>query len=484
VPLFYPPDSQTLVVNAKDFGATGNGTTNDAPAIQAAIAACGTAGGGTVYLPAGNYAIQTGLTITTSAVSLAGAGAGASIIQTPSGYETLTMLLVGNGTVTITDVSISDLQFLGVTQKTANSAVQVQKGLRTRMQRLRVVNQHRALYVYNSVETWINDCDITNANENGITYEATVTNGFDCYVSNVYASCPGVTNAGIGISWIGGENFVVNNCDIKLFNEGLSIAPPTGNQCRYGFFSTTNFAAALDNCVKVTNSSGGDVVGLTFSNSGSISAVNYGVLLDGSGTGAFMGVRMVGHKSLRNGLAGFRLSGGSDVSLLGCDAIANSQTTTNTRNGIEIANGIAAAGSFSIIGCRCGNGWQQGSTQSNGISFDAATYNSGLIINNDLRGNANTSLYLNTATGNLQIKNNQGYNPVGALTAPAVPATTVAYTNTTGFDVTVIVAGGTVTAIAIGGTATGLTTGLLRVPANQTITLTYSVAPTWKWFAD
>jgi polygalacturonase len=43
------------VFNVKDFGATGDGTTLDSPAVNAAIAAAGAAGGGTVAFPAGNY---------------------------------------------------------------------------------------------------------------------------------------------------------------------------------------------------------------------------------------------------------------------------------------------------------------------------------------------------------------------------------------------------------------------------------------------
>ncbi len=44
-------------VSVKDFGAVGNGVVDDTAAIQAAIAAVstGTNGGGTVYLPRGNY---------------------------------------------------------------------------------------------------------------------------------------------------------------------------------------------------------------------------------------------------------------------------------------------------------------------------------------------------------------------------------------------------------------------------------------------
>ena len=45
--------------NVKNFGAVGNGTTDDAEAIQSAFDACNTAGGGTVYFPAGTYRVNT-----------------------------------------------------------------------------------------------------------------------------------------------------------------------------------------------------------------------------------------------------------------------------------------------------------------------------------------------------------------------------------------------------------------------------------------
>lgn len=41
--------------NVRDFGATGNGTNLDSPSIDKAIDACASAGGGTVYVPAGTY---------------------------------------------------------------------------------------------------------------------------------------------------------------------------------------------------------------------------------------------------------------------------------------------------------------------------------------------------------------------------------------------------------------------------------------------
>jgi polygalacturonase len=55
--------------NVVDYGATGNGTTDDTAAIQAAIAACAAAGGGVVYFPSGasgTYRITSTLSWTSS----------------------------------------------------------------------------------------------------------------------------------------------------------------------------------------------------------------------------------------------------------------------------------------------------------------------------------------------------------------------------------------------------------------------------------
>ena len=41
--------------NVRHYGAVGDGTANDAPAINRAIDACHAAGGGTVFVPSGMY---------------------------------------------------------------------------------------------------------------------------------------------------------------------------------------------------------------------------------------------------------------------------------------------------------------------------------------------------------------------------------------------------------------------------------------------
>lgn len=82
---------------------------------------------------------------------------------------------------------------------------------------------------------------------------------------------------------------------------------------------------------------------------------------------------------------------------------------------------------------------------------------------------------------NIKIVNgNRG--PGNMATPPAVPASTVPQKNTTYRDAGVYISGGTVTDIKVDGQTVGTSTDrMVFVPGGKNITLTYSVAPTWKW---
>lgn len=66
-------DKNVIVYNVKDYGAVGNGTTDDTTAIQSALNAL-PATGGTVYFPGGTYLIGSGLTSSLNSIELRGTG--------------------------------------------------------------------------------------------------------------------------------------------------------------------------------------------------------------------------------------------------------------------------------------------------------------------------------------------------------------------------------------------------------------------------
>jgi hypothetical protein len=116
-----------------------------------------------------------------------------------------------------------------------------------------------------------------------------------------------------------------------------------------------------------------------------------------------------------------------------------------------------------------------------GTDFDKKILVSNNILGNVRVGGMSAQLYTNSI--GVVAKNNAGYNPVGLLsTQPAIPASDVVQVNTNRVPVQIFINGGTVTAIKLNGIATGLISGAFTLSPDETLTLTYSVAPTWTWF--
>lgn len=73
--------------------------------------------------------------------------------------------------------------------------------------------------------------------------------------------------------------------------------------------------------------------------------------------------------------------------------------------------------------------------------------------------------------------------PQVAVSTPAVPSSGGTVTNNTGYPVAVTISGGTISNVSVGGVTVGSGNGTFNVLNGQTISLTYSVAPTWVWNA-
>jgi len=100
-------------VSVKDFGAVGDGVTDDTAKIQAAIDHVFSAGGGVVNIPAGNYKTPTTI-VPKSGVSIKGEGVGSTILKTNSSTANAAMWGQGSvgGELTATaDYTIGDDSF-------------------------------------------------------------------------------------------------------------------------------------------------------------------------------------------------------------------------------------------------------------------------------------------------------------------------------------------------------------------------------------
>lgn len=115
-------------------------------------------------------------------------------------------------------------------------------------------------------------------------------------------------------------------------------------------------------------------------------------------------------------------------------------------------------------------------------SYNGTTVTTFAMTNSQYIGSSN--VFQNITVTHPKLTNNPNYNPTGPQSAPTMPSSGTSLTNPFPFDATIYVSGGTVTEIAVGGTSTGLTSGAVFIPAGETITLTYSSAPTWVWIGN
>ena len=137
-------------------------------------------------------------------------------------------------------------------------------------------------------------------------------------------------------------------------------------------------------------------------------------------------------------------------------------------------------------------------------------YGIGIAMYGQLAGYANITMEGNDVRGNLfggiinyatdfsgfVYRGNAGFNPVGPITAPNFPAPGAGpQVNNTGLDVSIYILSGIYPiSVAINGVSVpgatvpggGVTGAPIRLPANQTITLGYTLggAPSWQWVAD
>jgi hypothetical protein len=110
------------VVNVKDFGAIGDGVTDDTAAIQAAIDQAGSQGGGSVFFPAGQYLISATLSITQPNIALFGDALECSYINRSSNFTGGTIYAKAPTSSLLQNIGIYNLSIFDINGSMTNGA--------------------------------------------------------------------------------------------------------------------------------------------------------------------------------------------------------------------------------------------------------------------------------------------------------------------------------------------------------------------------
>jgi hypothetical protein len=420
----------TLAANASTTvsGAYASIGTDNYSAIQAAWTAAA-AGKGTALIPTGTYLVGSPL-IPASNLTVKGEGVQQTILRSP--YN------LGTDLVGISAGALSYVTFRDLTLHGNDSAPNV---------------MHVALNTSKFVNV-----EITNAAQYGILYD---TIGGFCGGSTFdtirIQNCP---YAGIRFLTNTGDFYIVSPdigyCGTSLASYGgFEIEGSTIQITGGEFYNSANGITI-----------GGGVEDVRVNNCTFDANTHCGILFRAGATG--------GITNGRNIIYGNTFRGNSAAATNTYPAIGLGQAWTGDPTGQYVNDVIIVANAFTS-GADIG-----GTTQHRWCveSENGTILRNVLIAQNDLEHGYTTAALAGIAGTNvIAWPNNIGYNPQPTATITP-PASGSAYTNTDPYPEIVTVSGGTVSAISLRGRATGLTSGVFTLQPGDTLTPTYSAAPT------
>ena len=399
-------------VSVKDFGAVGDGVTDDTAAIQAALTHVQQTNKWVLYFPEGIYLTSQTLDITKSEGNIVGSGSKTTVIR-------LTNDLAEN--------------FINISDPTRIFRIQA-SGFRLDSS---VANIATGIRINNLSAGTFSDIDIFNL-ENGVKIEGYRPDGSSTiYLSNLtIRNLNAVTGKGI---WINeAVDVFVDTCTINAAEGSEYMAAVYIENCQAAFFSNMDCLKAInglhvygndsaiitwlffnqvafDKCANdgirvICNDSGSLIKGLNFINCWSSTNGGRGVNIvspPGVPETRLNGVRFVAHRAVNNVDSGVRISNCTDFSFSDGMLAGNSQLSPGTFNGIQVD---ADTNKFSLVGNRIGNTLGYTSTHGRNILVVAGTSSQYIIANNDINGFVTDALLDNGTGADKQIYGNLPVN--------------------------------------------------------------------------
>ena len=231
-------------VSVKDFGAVGDGTTDDTAAVQAAIDAATT-----VYFPEGDYLVSQAIQITNDHQRIYGDGSAAlyrsnSTPETINSVSITACLYVGNS---VKEVSIENMKFHGVRNANNVDGIILHNANNSHLSKLLIANLRDGIQSVGAVYMTTFD----NIHCSGISNIAFNFN-FDAFDTSLTFNSCWVENSASAYKFRKSTYCTLNSCGADYCN--LESGSPYGAFAVYGSESTSNAIYHFNSCQAVLNS--------------------------------------------------------------------------------------------------------------------------------------------------------------------------------------------------------------------------------------
>jgi hypothetical protein len=472
------------VFNVMGYGAVGNGTTDDTTAIQAAINACGTAGGGVVFLP-NLHAISVPLNLAVQGVILQGAGpsTGLKALVSFSGAEMIY--------VTAQYCGIRDMAIYGGPNTSSATNPAVTAGIECAGVRY---NSFRALQMY-----YINGWAIETASSATIPCVGTIIESI-----HVEHCAKGLHILGNSATNFVGQQFIVNfhpevidngdgllledvnDVEVVNMNGAVAGGAVTGSMIRLHGQNASHFFSNIDLGSIVTTTVSPIIMSETGVNGNPTNITMVGGVAQGGLTNVVVNagtdIFFSNMKFKQAGTDGVQVPGtGATVTFDRCSFAANNQSNAGTAYDINIGQ---SSGAVYVTNCSVETGIGSGVGLVTHCVND--TSHTGYFFNTVFTGSGVSPSTVFAGSPQL-IRSCPGYNPRGSITPPTITASP--YTvSTSQNDVNIcFTAINGMTAFKINTVSIGLPAlGMVyHVTARVTVEIDWATtAPTWVWIAD
>ncbi len=474
------------VFNVKEYGATGDGTTNDTAAINLAIADANTANGGIVYFPLGTYIVASPLTTPVSYTVIKGVGMGSNI-KLSSSWSGAQVFNLTNSNVTISGLTLVGGPNLTASPNPAATIIQITAAQYCSINDIdsyycngyiiqATGNATRGVQglMINNIRGNKNGYGIHTLGHSGSTY------AIQAMISNIYMQ---------QVS-LGDVILIEDSYDVQITSVNSAVvgsAASNASNLHIKGECASIFASSLDVGVYPTQPGLTPCVLIEPGSNGTPSNIhiNNGIVQEGSIGFSISGTQIFisDFKIQYMGTHGIQIqSGSSSIIIKNCIFSLNGQTA-GTNYEIDC---LSTTAPIWITQNDFNTPRGSSSGQATAVGHHSSSSNGARWQDNNFGGTGFTASTMYATSPKIS-SNNRNYNPFGSQSV-SVPATGVATSGSPHDRFFTITAGSTACIIDITNAATVTIPAnvmlTLFVPAGATVTPTYTNAPTWTVFGN